>query len=241
MLLLCWLGDIIRIGILLLLYLFFNFSPTDNKISDLEAELEEKNKQGKLPAVSEEGSPGDSLVIRKRKRREPGEWWVSSSRRAEETDVTDSPTTAKKSKQNKEEPKTLRLPASTKKDGAAKRRTQKQPAQSPVRKTKTQTLKKRKKAKGDKQDNNLNFEDSAPGRRKLFDEVEVEQSEQQGVMDEDPGPLHSSPLPLPERDRSLNSSKKNTKLHDTWNQIPMFILFTNNIHIIADFVLQGCL
>lgn len=175
----------------------------------MEARFEEEGKRGKLPAVSEESSPGDSPIIRKRKRRQPGEWWISSSQRAEETDVTGSQPTPKKSKQNKKEPKTALIsPVNAKKDGAAKRRNQKQPAPSPVQKTKRQTLKKGNKEKRDKQKDNLNLKGYAPGRRKLFDEVEAEQIEQEEVMAQDRLPLHSSPLLLPERDHSLNSSKE---------------------------------
>lgn len=172
----------------------------------MEAQNEEKGKQGKLPAVSEESSPGDSLIIRKRKRRQPGEWWISSSQRPEETDVTASQLTPKKSKQNKKELKMAQIsPVNAKKDGAAKRRNQKQPALSPVQKTKGQTLKKGNKEKRDKQNDNLNLKGYAPGRRKLFDEVGAEQIEQQA---QDRHPLHSSPLFLPERDHGLNSSKE---------------------------------
>lgn len=169
----------------------------------MEAQTEEKGERDKQPAVSEEIS-GDSPIIRKRKRRQPGEWWISSCQRPEETDVTDSQLTPKKSKQNKEEPRTTRVsPLKAKKDGAAKRSNHKQPALSTVQKTKKQTLKGGNKEKRDKQNDNLNLKGSVPGRRKLFDEVEGEQLEQQDRL-----PLHSSPLFLPERDHGLNSSKE---------------------------------
>lgn len=175
--------------------------------------------------MSEEASPGDSPIITKRKRRQPGEWWVSSSQGLEETDVTDRQPTAKKSKQNKNKPKTALIsPVNAKKDGAAKRRNQKQLVQSPVQKT--QTLKKGNKIKKDKQNNNLTLKGGTPGRRKLFHEVEAGQIECQEVMDQDVGPLHSSPLDLPERNHSLNPSKK---LHNTLNQIQMLLLIKPNI------------
>lgn len=208
-LLICWLGHH---------YLYFNpdiivsvfhFSPTDKKISNLEVQIEENGKQGKLPAVTEESSPGGSPIIGKRKRKHPGEWWISSSQRPEETDVTASQLTPKNSKQNQKEPKTVRIsPVNAKKDGAAKRRNHKQPALSPVQKTKGQTLKKGNKEKRDKQNDNLNLKGCAPGRRKLFDEVGAEQIEQQEVLAQDRHPLHSSPLFLPERDHGLDSSKE---------------------------------
>lgn len=170
----------------------------------MEGQTEEKGKQGKLPAASEESCHGDSPIIRKRKRRQPGEWWISSSQRSEETDVTDSQQKPNKSKQNKKEPKTALIsPVNAKKDGAAKRRNQKQS----VQKAKGQTLKKVNKVKRDKQNDNLNLKGFAPGRRKLFDEVEAEQIEQQEFMARDQHPLHSSPL-LPERDHGLNLSKQ---------------------------------
>lgn len=184
------------------------FSSTDEKISNLEAQIEERDKHGNLP-VLEESSPGDCPIIGKRKRRQPGEWWISSSQRAEEIDVPDRQLTPKKSKQNRKEPKmALISPAKAKKNGAAKRRNQKQPALSPVEKSKRQTFKKGNKEKRDKQNDNLNLKGYSPGRRKLFDEVEAEQIEQQEVMAQDQHPLHSSPLFLPERDHSLSSSKE---------------------------------
>lgn len=177
--------------------------------------------------MPEEASPGDSHVITKRKRRQPGEWWVSSSQGLQETDVTDSQPTPKKSQQNKNKPKTALIsPVNAKKDGAAKKRNRKQLVQSPVQKT--QTLKKGNKVKKDKQNNNLNLKGCTPGRRKLF-EVEAEQIECQEVMDQDVGPLHSSPLDLPERNHNLNSSKK---LHNSWNQIQMFLLIKPNIQTV---------
>lgn len=185
----------------------FHFSPTDNTIT-LNAKLKKKNQRGKLPAVSEESSTGDSPIIQKRKRRQPGEWWVSSCERPEDTDVPDSQPTPKKAKQNKKEPKISLNSPETGKDRVEKKRTQKQPAQSSLPKPKTQPLKNGNKEKRDKQKNNLNLKGCAPGRRKLFDEVEAGQVEQQEVVDQDLGPVHSSPLILPERDHSHNPSKK---------------------------------
>lgn len=188
--------------------LIFHFSSTDEKISNLEEQIEERDKHSKLP-VSEERSPGDSPIIGKRKRRQPGEWWMSSSQTAEETDVPARQPTPKKSKQNKKEPEmALISPVKAKKGGTAKRRNQKQPAPSPVEKTERGTLKKGNKEMRDKQNDNLNLKGCSPGRRKLFDEVEAEQIKQQEVMDQDQHPLHSSPLFLPDRDHSLNSSKE---------------------------------
>lgn len=175
----------------------------------MPAKPKKKHQRGKLPAASEQSSPRDGLIIPKRKRRQPGEWWVSSCQRPEDTDVTVSQPTPKKAKQNKKESKMSPVsPANAKKDGAPKKGTRKQPAQSSLPKTKTQPFKKGNKEKREKQNNNLNLKGCAPGRRKLFDEVEAEQFEQQEVADQVSGPLHSSPLILPERDHSLNPSKK---------------------------------
>lgn len=182
----------------------FYFPPTDNKIT-LEAKRKKKHQQGELPAVSEESSSRESPIIQKRKRRQPGEWWVSSYQRLEGTDVSDSQPTPKKAKQNK---KMLLNSPEDGKDRGEKKRTQKQPAQSSLPKPKTQPLKNGNTEKGEKQKNNLNLKGCAPGRRKLFDKVEAEQVEQQEVADQDLSPVHSSPLILPERDNSLNSSKK---------------------------------
>ncbi|XP_003968057.2 axoneme-associated protein mst101(2) isoform X1 [Takifugu rubripes] len=175
----------------------------DNKIT-LEAKLKKKHQRGKLPAVSEESSSGDS-PIQKRKRRQPGEWWVSSCQR-EDTDVSDRQPTPKKAKQNKKEPKMSLNSPENGKDRVEKKRIRKQPAQPSLPKPKTQPLKNGNKEKGEKQKNNLNLKGCAPGRRKLFDEVEAEQVEQQEVVDQDLGPVQSSPLIL--RDHSLNPSKK---------------------------------
>lgn len=191
---------------LVIVHLFY-FSPTDNRIT-LEGKLKKKHQRGKLPAVSEESSTRDSPIIQKRKRRQPGEWWVSSCQRREDSDVSDSQPTPKKAKQNKKEPKMSLSSPEDGKDRVEKKRTRKQPAQSSLPKPKTQPLKSGNKEKGEKQKNNLNLKGCAPGRRKLFDEVEAEQVEQQEVADQDLGPVHSSPLILAERDHSLNPSKK---------------------------------
>lgn len=170
---------------------------------------EEEGNPDRQPAASEQSSPGDSPLVRKRKRRQPGEWWMSSSQRPEETDVPGSRPTAKKSKQSKKEAQTaVSSPLKAKKDGAAGRRTQKQPAPSPVQQAQRQALKKGNKAKRDKQSDNLSLKGSAPGRRKLFDEVEAEQLGQQEVVAQERHPLHSSPLFLPERENSLDSGKE---------------------------------
>lgn len=186
---------------------FSRFSPTEKKIASLEAQIEEKGKEDKPPAVSEESSPGDSPLIRKRKRRQPGEWWVSQ--RPDETNVPGSQLTPKKSKQGEKEAQTAaNSPVNAKKHGAAKRRPQKQPAPSPVPKPNRQTSKEENTAKRDKQNDNLNLKGSAPGRRKLFDEVEAEQFRQQQVTAQDRRPLHSSPLFPLEGDHSLDSGKE---------------------------------
>lgn len=181
---------------------FCKSSSTDNEIRNLEAQINVKDKQDRLGAVSEESSSGDGQVIGKRMRRQPGQWWMSCSERPEETEVTASQPTQKR--QSKKEPKAATAsPVKGKKDRILKRGDQ-QPAPSSVQNTKHPKLKKGNKEKRNNQNKNVNRKGEAPVQMTVFDEVEAEEDKQQEIQD----PLLSSPLALTNRDLILNSGKE---------------------------------
>ena len=165
-----------------------------------ETQSGEKNKQNRPLAVSEESSSEDIQIPGKRKRRQPGQWWVSGSLSTEETKVSDSETTLKKSRQSKKEPiATVLSPVKTKKDGGMKRRNQ--PAPSPRQKTN------KAKEKKTSQNRNRKTKGDTPAKVKaseVFDMVEAEQIEEQEVADED---MESSPLVFAHREHSQNRGK----------------------------------
>ncbi|XP_049912997.1 titin isoform X1 [Epinephelus moara] len=161
-----------------------------------------KDKHNKLPAVSEESSPEDCWTPGRRKRRQPGEWWLNHQT-AEETKVTDTHLTPKKSKPyNKEPSAAVPSPVKTKKDRVLKKGNQTQPAPSSSQKTnkareKKTTQKKNRNAKGDKPD-------------KVFHTIEAEQSEGQEQLEilDQSLDVESSPLVLTQRDHSFHSGEQ---------------------------------
>lgn len=174
-------------------------SPSDKELMNSEAQTYDKNKQSRLPVVSEETSSEDSQILGKRKRRQPGEWWLSCSQSTEETKVTDSRPTPKKSKQNDKAPP----PAKTKKDRVLKRRTQTRPSPST-----SQSTNKEKKTKRHK---HRNVRGDVPDETKASEEVSdvfeggrTEEQEQQ-KEDQDLDSVQSSPLDLTNRDHRHNS------------------------------------
>ncbi|XP_036935233.1 muscle M-line assembly protein unc-89 [Acanthopagrus latus] len=169
----------------------------EKEIMNSETQSGEKNKQNRPLAVSEESSSEDIQIPGKRKRRQPGQWWVSGSPSTEETKVSDSETTLKKSRQSKKEPiATVLSPVKTKKDGGMKRRNQ--PA--PSLRQKTNKAKEKKTS----QNRNRKTKGDTPAKVKaseVFDMVEAEQIEEQEVADED---MESSPLVFAHREHSQN-------------------------------------
>lgn len=162
-----------------------------------------EDKQKKLPVVSEESSSADVQIDGKRKRRQPGQWWMSGSEKTEETNVTERLPIVKKSKQKNTEPLNVAVPSpvKSKKDGDLEQLNEPQPGPSSSQKTNKAREKKTKQSK------NRNQERKTPRKTKasqeVFVETEAEQIEQQEGLD----PLHSSPLVLPHRDHSSSSGK----------------------------------
>lgn len=149
----------------------------------------------------EESSSGRSLVIINSKRSPSGEYWVSGSQ----------PTT-RNSRQNKKEAKTAPSALMIAKKNRVPKRSQRQPAQSSIQKTKMQTIKKVNQDKRYKQNSKLNLKCVS------FAEMEGEQMEHQEVIDLDvesevesdveSGEVQCSSMMLPERVFNCNSSKK---------------------------------
>ncbi|XP_073345016.1 uncharacterized protein [Pagrus major] len=175
----------------------------EKEIMNSETQVDVKDKQNRPPAVSKESSSEDIQSPGKRKRRQPGQWWVSGSPSKEETKVTDSQPTMKRSKQSRKEPiAAVSSPVKTKKDGRMKRTNQ--PAPSPSQKTNKAKEKKtsrnrNRKTKGDTPDKVKASE--------VFDMGEAEQIEEQDqeVPNEDKGPAESSPLVFAPREHSQNT------------------------------------
>ncbi|XP_076577482.1 uncharacterized protein LOC143314387 isoform X2 [Chaetodon auriga] len=180
-------------------------SPSDKDLMSSEAQTDENNKQNRLPLVSEETSSEDSQILGKRKRRQPGEWWLSCSQSTEETKVTDSRQTPKKSKQNdKKAAAAAPPPAKTKKDRVLKRRTQTRPAPSTSQSTNKEKKTKRhknRKSRGDVPDEMKASEEVSD----MFEGGRTEEHEQQ-KENQDLDSVQSSPLDLTNRDHSHNSA-----------------------------------
>ena len=192
------------------LYIFI-FFPSDKDIMNSEAQADEKDKQNKLPVVSEESSSEDSPTLGKRKRRPPGQWWLSCSENTEETKVTDNRPTLKKAKQSKKElPTTGPSPVKSKKDRVLKKRNQAEPVASSSKNTnkakekKTKQNKKRITERGE-------MADKMKASESVFSATEAEPTEEQQqeekVLDQDS--VESCPLVLAHRDHSQNSGKVN--------------------------------
>ncbi len=169
-----------------------------------EAPPDEKDKQNKLTPVSD-----DSPIPGKRKRRQPGQWWMSGHQSSEEAKVSDSETTLKKAKQNNKEPSAaVPSPVKTKKDKVLNRKNQTQPAPSSSEK-----MKKAKEKKVKRKKNRNAGGDNIKASEKAFAVVEMEQVEgqeqqQEEVSGQDLDASDSSPLVLAQRDLSLSSGKE---------------------------------
>lgn len=152
--------------------------------------------------MSEEGSSEDDEIIGKRKRRQPGQWWLNSSDRTEETKATESQPTLKKSKQTNREP-SIAVASPVKKNKVSTKGNQTQPVSSSSRSTS------KAQDKRTKQNKNRSKRGGTPSQRTEIREVfvvnEAEQIQRQEVQDQDLDPLQSSPLA--HRDHSLNSGK----------------------------------
>ncbi|TDG97321.1 hypothetical protein EPR50_G00224760 [Perca flavescens] len=183
-------------------------SLSDNKFMNSEAQTERdladgKDKRNKLPVVSEGSSSEDQILGRgKRKRRQPGQWWLDNLI-TEETKVTDNQPTLKKLKQHSQEPSaTVPSPVKAKKNRVLKKRNLTQPAPSPSHNT--------NKAKEKKTKQNKNRKTRGDTADEVFHTNKAEQFEeqqQQEVVDQDLDD-QSSPLDLTHRDHSHNSGQQ---------------------------------
>lgn len=187
------------------------FCPTDNQIigqDEQKAKALANGKVKKLHNVSAESSSEDSDVIGKRKRKQPGQWWLSNHQSTEEIKVTDKQPTLKKSKQNNKDPRAgVPSPIKEKKDRVLKRRHQKQPVPASSENTHTVEVKKTKRK-------NRIARGETPDKRKtdeVFKTMEMEQIEEQHDVPHDDPDLHLSPLVFAERDLSLSSGKVKEK------------------------------
>uniref|UniRef100_A0A8C9YXJ1 Mif2/CENP-C cupin domain-containing protein n=1 Tax=Sander lucioperca TaxID=283035 RepID=A0A8C9YXJ1_SANLU len=180
-------------------------SLSDNEFMNSEAQTEKdlaggKDKRNKLPLVSE-GSSSEDQILGKRKRRQPGQWWLDNLI-TKETKVTDNQPTLKKLKQYSQEPSaTVPSPVKAKKNRVLKKRNQTQLAPSPSHNT--------NKAKEKKTKQNKNRKTRGDTADKVFHTNKAEQfeeQEQQEVADQDLDD-QSSPLDLTHRDHSHNSGQ----------------------------------
>lgn len=151
--------------------------------------------------MSEEGSSGDDEIIGKRKRRQPGQWWLNSSERTEETKAAESQPTLKKSKQTNREP-TIAVASPVKKNRASKKGTQTQPVSSSSRST---SKARDKRTKQNENRSKRGGTSSQRTEREVFVVNEAKQIQHQEVQAQDLDPLQSSPLT--HRDHGLNSGK----------------------------------
>ncbi|XP_068160305.1 neurofilament heavy polypeptide [Antennarius striatus] len=152
-----------------------------------EAHLNEKDEQTEDVVMSKGSSSEDSEVVGKRKRRQPGQWWLWSSQTDKKTEVSQDHLTPKKSKQNiKDVSAGMLSPVKTKKEQVSKGRNRTPTALSSSQKTDKVKEKKIK-------------------RKKKIDAVEAKPiEEQQGIQDQDLVQVQSSPFVLVQRDPSLN-------------------------------------
>ncbi|XP_067342729.1 titin homolog isoform X2 [Channa argus] len=170
-----------------------------------------KANQNKLPVVTEESSSEDSQVLGKRKRKQPGQWWLSHPETTEQTEGTNNQLTLKKSKQNNKKPSAA-VPSSiqVKKANISKRRNPKQPVPSSSQNTNTTERKNTKMTK------TTIIKGETLDKKKTTDEVFKEtrvkkieyQDQQQDVTDYDLDLVHSSPLDLTQRGLSLSSGNQ---------------------------------
>ncbi|XP_032359544.1 uncharacterized protein si:ch211-161h7.4 isoform X2 [Etheostoma spectabile] len=181
-------------------------SLSDKEVMNSEAQTgkdlaDGKNKPNKLTVVSE-GSSSDDQILGKRKRRQPGHWWLDNCIK-EETKVTDNQPTLKKLKQYSQEPSaTVPSPVKAKKNTVLKKRNRTPPAPSPSHNT--------NKAKVKKTKQNKNRKTRGDTADKVFHTNKAEQFEEQAqpeVADQDLDD-QSSPLDLTNRDHSHNSGQQ---------------------------------
>ncbi|XP_032407985.1 protein IWS1 homolog isoform X2 [Xiphophorus hellerii] len=171
---------------------------------DVKSEANREVKQDKTSAASSSSSSVEAQLSQKRKRRPPGDWWVSSPANPEQAEA---PQPLKKSKLKRKEPSTA-VPSTVKnkKDKAPARRNSKEPTKSASVDTKEVKESKRKTPKR-RNARDVKNKETAEKPRRLVAELEEQQISDQ-ELDE-----HSSPLVFSKRDHSLNSRGEFQKVY----------------------------
>nr|XP_029135512.1 microtubule-associated protein futsch-like isoform X1 [Labrus bergylta] len=159
-----------------------------------------KDEQKQTPPVSDGTPPEDDHIIGKRKRKQPGLWWLSSP---EETEAADHwPTVKKQSKQNNKEPITAtRSPVKAKKEKALKKRIQAECATSSCQDK--NKVKEKKNRRGKIKSNQERGKEEAEPVEEL-----VEEQEQQGEVEDQNLDEGSSPLDFSHRGHSLSTGEE---------------------------------
>ncbi|XP_026220016.1 muscle M-line assembly protein unc-89 isoform X2 [Anabas testudineus] len=174
-----------------------------------------KVKKNKLPSVPTESSSEESEVHGKRKRKQPGQWWLNCT---EEAKVADKQPTLKKSKQNSKDPRSaVPSPVKVEKDRVLKRRHRKQPVPSSSENTNTSEVKKTKRK-------NRIIREETPDKRKTTDEVfkpiegeQIEDQDEQHHVPVEDQDLPLSPLVLTQRDISSGNQVFQRVYHNVSN------------------------
>ncbi|XP_029004980.1 neurofilament heavy polypeptide [Betta splendens] len=182
-------------------------SPLDKEIIGSGAQTgktlaDEKAEQIAPPAGSTGSSSEDSEFFGKRKRKQPGQWWISCPQNAEETKVTDNQPTTKKSKPNKRQPTAeLPSPIKPKKDKDLKKINQKLSVPVASKHTNTAADKKKKL--------NVKRRVETPDKRKTTDVEQIDVKDQQlDVAGQDQVHEDLSPFKFAPRHLSLGSGTK---------------------------------
>ncbi|XP_007554530.1 titin homolog isoform X3 [Poecilia formosa] len=166
------------------------------KGKDMKSEANGEVKQDKKSASSSGSSSKEAQLSRKRKKQQPGDWWVSSPANPEQAE---SPQAPKKSKLKSKEPSSA-VPSTVmnKKDKAPARRNSKEPTKSSSDDT-NEVKESKKKPPKRRNARDVKNKETAEKPRRAVAELEEQQIPDQ-QLDE-----HSSPLVFSKRDHSLNS------------------------------------
>ncbi|KAF7669281.1 hypothetical protein LDENG_00203230 [Lucifuga dentata] len=161
-----------------------------------------KDEQDKVSTAAEDTED----VLRKRKRRQPGQWWLSCPT-TEETKVTDNQPILKKSKQNQKKPRTVATsPVKAKNDRVLKKNLKRStPSPSQTAKHKAKEKKKQTKKATDNVSNEIVEEQIQDQEEEQDQDLNPRQLE---IFDEYLESGHCSPLEFPHRDHSLDSHTK---------------------------------
>ncbi|XP_054893895.1 protein IWS1 homolog isoform X2 [Poeciliopsis prolifica] len=163
---------------------------------DKKSKANREVKQDKKSAASSSSSSVEGQVSRKRKKQQPGDWWVSSPANPEQAEP---PQPLKKSKLKSKEPSTaVPLTIKNKKDKAPARKNSKEPTKSSSDDTNEVKESKRKPPKR-RNARDVKKKETAEKLCRAVAELEEQQIPDQ-QLDED-----SSPLVFSMRDQSLNS------------------------------------